>query len=460
MSRVFGPALLTALIAGAVLVPPTGQALASHVQCGDVITKDTVLDSDLIDCPGDGIVIGADDITLDLNGHTVDGDGDPRGFQGCDTGIVNGRWDDCTVPPEPGHDNVTVRDGTVREFALGVQLQKVNRNALLRLRISGSRGPGMFVDMLSDGLIRENIVTGGHGDGILLAESGATGVEDNVLSGNAGHGIELTSTVLGRIERNVTSHNGADGIFGSGTSTTLVHRNLVIENGGAGMDISDGTFDNRFEANRVSDNGSAGILLGEGAHRNRLEGNSVFRNGRRFGPQSSFVGGIVIAEGHGNRIRKNHISANGGRGGIVLSESSSENVIDSNLLAGNSADGILLEDAAADNNLIEANRATRNGEDGIGIGGDTAGNAARGNLVNRNGDDGIDVESPLTTIEANIANRNRDLGIEAVSGVTDAGGNKAAHNGNPSQCLNVSCKAGAGQIQEVGRRVPSVGFVR
>ncbi len=33
----------------------TDVALANHVQCGDVITQDTRLDSDLVDCPGDGI---------------------------------------------------------------------------------------------------------------------------------------------------------------------------------------------------------------------------------------------------------------------------------------------------------------------------------------------------------------------------------------------------------------------
>jgi hypothetical protein len=37
------------------------------------ITRDTTLDSDLLDCRGDGTVIGADNITLDLNGHAIAG---------------------------------------------------------------------------------------------------------------------------------------------------------------------------------------------------------------------------------------------------------------------------------------------------------------------------------------------------------------------------------------------------
>ena len=54
-----------------------GRALASQVSCGETITADTTLDSDLVNCPNHGIVIGADGVTLDLNGHLVDGDGTP-----------------------------------------------------------------------------------------------------------------------------------------------------------------------------------------------------------------------------------------------------------------------------------------------------------------------------------------------------------------------------------------------
>ena len=58
------------------------QASASHVSCGDTITADTTLDSDLLNCPNNGILIGADGVTLDLNGHKIDSDGIPDA--GCD----------------------------------------------------------------------------------------------------------------------------------------------------------------------------------------------------------------------------------------------------------------------------------------------------------------------------------------------------------------------------------------
>jgi hypothetical protein len=87
MPRSFGVVFVVALAMWALLGMLVSDALANHVTCGDVITTDTTLDSDLLDCPGHGIVIGAPGITLDLNGHTVDGDGDPRPpHLGCDTG--------------------------------------------------------------------------------------------------------------------------------------------------------------------------------------------------------------------------------------------------------------------------------------------------------------------------------------------------------------------------------------
>ena len=60
--------------------------------------------NDLLDCLGNGLVIGANGITLDLGGHTIDG-------TGLGVGIVNN-----------GFDSVTITNGIVQEFDFGVQL--------------------------------------------------------------------------------------------------------------------------------------------------------------------------------------------------------------------------------------------------------------------------------------------------------------------------------------------------
>src|SRR5881296_2888162 len=103
---------LMATIALAVLSIWPTEASATHLSCGETITQDTTLDSDLLDCPGDGIVIGADNITLDLNGHTIDG----SGLSGCNN---SGKIYDGVRDPA-GHDGVTIENGTIQDFWRGI----------------------------------------------------------------------------------------------------------------------------------------------------------------------------------------------------------------------------------------------------------------------------------------------------------------------------------------------------
>ena len=83
----------------------------SELSCGQTITEDTILDTDLA-CPPDteyAIIIGASNITLDLGGHTISGY-TPR------TGVfVNGQ------------DGITIRNGAVNGFNVGVSINESNQ---------------------------------------------------------------------------------------------------------------------------------------------------------------------------------------------------------------------------------------------------------------------------------------------------------------------------------------------
>src|SRR4051794_25449060 len=89
---------------------PASAGVTQKVECGATITTSITLGNDLVDCPNNGIVIGADNITLDLNRHRVDGDAaltDPCPDGGpCDVGINNVK----------GHSGVTVKNGSIAEF--------------------------------------------------------------------------------------------------------------------------------------------------------------------------------------------------------------------------------------------------------------------------------------------------------------------------------------------------------
>src|SRR2546430_7310861 len=68
-------AAMLAAVTAAMLTVGAGAALAKKqpVACGQVIMHSIHLRNDLIDCPGPGLVIGANHIKVDLDGHTIDG---------------------------------------------------------------------------------------------------------------------------------------------------------------------------------------------------------------------------------------------------------------------------------------------------------------------------------------------------------------------------------------------------
>jgi hypothetical protein len=89
------PALLGGVLSIITLLaaPSDAPALARAATCGDTVTSDTALTPDLFNCPDSGILIGADDPTLDLNGHTINAndalvDVCPNGAV-CDVGVDN-----------------------------------------------------------------------------------------------------------------------------------------------------------------------------------------------------------------------------------------------------------------------------------------------------------------------------------------------------------------------------------
>ena len=385
--------LVLALVTAGVTVLGSGQALASHVSCGDTITTNTTLDSDLLNCPNNGIMIGADNITLDLNGHTIDGDATlvdpcPEG-ETCDVGVDN----------SVGHSGVTVQGGSIRQFALGVLVLSARRNSLRRLSVSRN----LFV-------------------GIVVGESARTAVERSSITRNG-----------------VTTQQAGMVLFAS--RDNRIERNLFSSNGNRGLLAADSADGNHINHNIFANNPEAGVAI-EG-DRNQVSHNRVVRNGDN----------IVIAGNH-NAITRNQVAnavgcpaEDGGIGcgfGITF-EGGSDNLVARNKVT-RARYGIRVDAfaGATVGNVVRANVVRAAEIDDIVVNlehvGPVTNTLLAHNIAIGAGDDGIDVESPSTTLTRNIAVHNGDLGIEAVPGVIDGGGNHAAGNGNPLQCTNIDCK--------------------
>jgi parallel beta-helix repeat protein len=361
------------------------RAQASQVSCGETITADTTLDSDLVNCPNNGVVIGADDITLNLNGHLVDGDGtpavdcDPR-REVCDAGVVN-----------DGHDGVTVMRGSVREFAVGVLFGtttpgRARHNRVLGVSASRNEflGLGIFSQIRS--LVRSSSGNGAldrDGNGLALGDSRHVRIVNNSFRHNPHNGINTAQSRRNLIRGNVFSRNGDEGILVEGGGRFRMTRNRFVRNGG-------------------------GITLGPS---NR----SVVTRNRVVGGHD----GIRVEKGRGNLVAENTV-VDTRHVGITL--------------------GIHDPFIGGAENLVRGNLVRRSRVDGIVVVGKDRHSVLLRNVVTGSGDDGFDVDSSTTTLTGNRARRNGDLGIEAVFGVIDGGGNLASGSGNPLQCLNVTCR--------------------
>jgi parallel beta-helix repeat protein len=353
------------------------QASASDVSCGDEITADTTLDSDLVDCPNNGIVIGADDITLDLDGHLIDGDGTlfagcPEG-EACDVGLLN-----------EGHDGVTVRDGSVREFAYGAVVGGARHNRVLGISSSRNLLFGIVVggsarSVVRDSSSHDNIAP--EGDGMGMFGSHDVRIVDNSFRNNPGPGIHVEESTHNLIKGNLFSRNGP----------------------GLLMQKSDR---NQVRRNRFSRDG--GVLVFRG------DRNVIARN-----RASRAVEGIAIEKGRGNLVVRNVVVHARGKAGIRL--------------------GIGSPSIGGANNVVRGNLVRGSGDDGFRVYPKDGHSLLKHNVAIGAVGDGFDVESRTTKLTGNRAVRNGDLGIEAVVRVRDGGGNRAHGNGDPAQCKNVAC---------------------
>jgi parallel beta-helix repeat protein len=358
------------------LIIGVGQASASPVSCGDTITTDTKLHHNLTNCPNNGIVIGANEVTLNLNGHLVDGDGTPADgcdpdTEFCDVGVVN-----------DGHNGVTVRRGSVREFGVGVFVGRARHNRVLGISSSKNLFFGFLVAESARSLVRRSSGSGNvapDGDGMLLFGSHHIRIRRNAFRRNPGPGIHVVDSTHSLIKRNRLSRNGP------GILMQADH--------------------NRVRRNRLTR--GAGILVGPGSQ------NVIARN-----RVSRAVDSIAIEKGRGNLVARNIVVRARGAG-IRL--------------------GVQPPPIGGAHNVVRRNRVRRSGDDGFLVNKKDHHSLLKRNVTVGAGDDGFDVESRSTKLRKNRAVRSGDLGIEAVPGVIDRGGNKAHGNGDPRQCTNVAC---------------------
>jgi parallel beta-helix repeat protein len=382
------------------------------VRCGQTLTASIRLARSLVGCPGNGLVIGADNITVDLAGHSISG--------------VNAAGSEGIA--DDGHRGVRIQNGTIANFFLnGVGLRGAPRSVVRNVTIRTIGAGGVENETSAGVLVKDSPNT------VVTAST----VRNDVVAFQS-DGVDVLSSAGTTVSGNRVADNAWNGMFVLDSPGSRVIGNALDGNQNQGIEVNLGSDGTLLAGNHAGNNVSNGLVVGaiSGA---RIEGNTLTGNGES---------GLFMFDLHNSRVSANRASGNevgidleGGQNG------SSGNRIVNNNTSRNTA-GLVVAGGANDNvivgNVSTANQGAPDEGGGIVLVAVT-GNTVRGNVANRNRDVGIGVfedqpgDSTGNVLTDNVANSNRNHGISAVDGTIDGGGNIAHGNTPPPNCLGVSC---------------------
>ena len=256
---------------------------AAHLSCGDSIMSNTELDADL-DCEFSGtpgLIIAANNVTIDLNSFTITGGVSSIGVQSL------------------GFDNVKIENGTIKGFFFGV-----------------------FVDMAENVKLENLVIRDTLRHGIRVTNSSSVTIENLSLFGpprdmTMGRAI-LLQAVDGFTVDNVDVHGYFGGVL------------IFPLDGGVGVASTDGEVTN----STFSD--TSGVVL-VNATNVEISGNHISNCTIR---QNTFCNGIVVNQSSEIKVKNNYVHDN--LSGIVLVFDVTDSQISANHVFDNTDVGINL----------------------------------------------------------------------------------------------------------------------
>ena len=229
--------------------------------CGDIVNESCTFNCNLECEKGHGLIIGANNITVDGNGYTLDG-------------LLVGTCvlDERSGIYNKGYDDFTVKDLEIKNFCNGIY----------------------FEGEIKDTIYQNTI------DSCNIHHNGNTGSGDTQT-----HGIKMRYVYNSTISSNEVHHNlgsgdgcenGGNGIFFYAGDYNLITNNTVSENTKAGIFTKMKPKYNNISSNIVKENGQGGIVL-------RCKLSSLFIIENNIASDNKGVG--IYVGGEGNTLKNN-----------------------------------------------------------------------------------------------------------------------------------------------------------
>jgi len=276
---------------------------------------------------GESIIIDDDEITLNCDGHLLEGFG---------SGVPN--MNGIVID---GQNFVTIKNCDITEFANGIFVDPDSESNTIKGNNAFENMRGIFLDQSDWNEIKDNNFHN-NGDGIFLISSSNNTLADNHADHN-GFGIILDNSEYNTLNGNTANDNDSLGIFLFESNVNRLVGNVA--NGNVeGFQINRSDF-NDLIGNNANENGFAGIEL------HRSENNILKENTANDNDH-----GIFLGRSNNNTLEEN--TANENEDGIRIDVSDFNDLIGNNAFK-NLANGFFIG-STSDGNTIEDNEAKSN----------------------------------------------------------------------------------------------------
>ncbi|MEK6843601.1 MAG: alpha/beta fold hydrolase, partial [Candidatus Micrarchaeota archaeon] len=264
------------VIAGVELIKPS----KSMAACGDSITTNTILTSDMLNCPGNGIVFAANNIVLDCKNHEIAGAPFVFGVGIIANSRQNIRVVNCKISNffigvqgiSMNHSNFS--NDTIINSAIGVVAQYAHNNSFFSNNISLNT-IGIVIDNSKENNAKLNRFNG-NGVGITVFNSSYNFITQNNISKSASTGIFLHNATFNGVDANNLTGN-AVGIDLLGSKTNDIRTNLIQTSSLKGIYAHNRSNSNSLIENYISEN-MQGIFLESESMFNMISGNYIQKN--------------------------------------------------------------------------------------------------------------------------------------------------------------------------------------
>ena len=223
--------------------------ISASVSCGEVIKQSVKLTSNL-DCKTDGIIIGADGITVDLNGYSIFG----PGIATSKVALMLSDKDDVTIKGP----------GKIENFQAGVldtggENDKISGVTFVQNQI-GTFITGAAKTTLEDNMFFNNNI------GVASHSSKQTNLLTNLFKSNDLAGATFVNSADNNVAYN-TVQDSVSGLFFDGQSSdNTVNANNILDNKGVDINNANGlplnVNNNLFSDNNCKSSVPVGLCLG------------------------------------------------------------------------------------------------------------------------------------------------------------------------------------------------------